>query len=188
MKRIFALLIAIIMVSALVACGKNADKIPSGNTENLGQSQPQGNDTSNGWFSESNLSTVGLGGLEQPVGTTIKDSSDTNVKLSGMTDENYKTWVANAFALITEKCGGVYKAETDDSFALAGYKKIASLSANDVSTDELPSFDLVYRIGDRVYSLYILYYPVDYLSESAGYAEVRIADMTNEWGSLPFGD
>lgn len=188
MKKLFALLLALMMVFALAACGGNADKTPSGSTENPGQSQPQGGDTAGGWFSESNLSSVGLSGLPQPAGTGVKESSGTNVKLSGTTGENYKAWVADAFALITEKNGGVYAAETNDSFQIVGYAKIPSLTASDVSTDELPSFDLVYKVGDTVYSLYILYYPVDYLGESAGYAEVRIADMTSEWGSLPFSD
>ena len=198
MKRIFILPIAILMAFILAACSGNADKTSSGSTspssarpgstESLGGSQPQAGELSNGWFSEANLSAVGLSGLVQPAGTTIKDSSDTNVKLSDMTDEHYREWVAGAFALISEKNGGVYEAETDDSFKLVGYRKIPSLTAADVSTDELPSFDLVYQMGERVYSLYILYYPVAYRGESAGYAEVRIADMTSEWGSLPFGD
>lgn len=188
MKKLLALALALVMVLSLAACGGDTGKTPSGTPENPGESQPQGGGTSNGWFSESDLSSVGLSGLAQPAGTAIKDSSATNVKLSDMTDENYKAWVADAFALITGNNGGVYAAETDDSFKLVGYKKIPSLAANDVSTDELPSFDLVYKVGDTVYSLYILYYPVDYNGESAGYAEVRIADMTSEWGSLPFGD
>ena len=189
MKRFFALLIALMMVFALAACDEDTGKNPSGGTDNPGGSQTMpGGDTADGWFSASDLSAVVLSGLKQPAETTVKSSFATNVKLSGMTDANYKAWVADAFALITEKNGGVYEAETDSSFKLVGYKKIASLSASDVSTDELPSFDLVYKSGDKVYSLYILYYPVDYPGESAGYAEVRIADMTSEWGGLPFND
>lgn len=83
-------------------------------------------------------------------------------------------------------CGVVYEARLDDSFVLASFEKIASLTAEEVSTDELPSFDLVYKYGDKVFSLYIIYYPVDYLGESAGYAEIRLADMSSERGSLPF--
>lgn len=157
MKKLFALLLAAMMVFALVACGNN--ETPSGSEgDKPGSSQTDNQGGGEDWMAKYNMSN-----LVVPEGATVTETKSYTSKKyaigrdTAFTEDEVVVFVQS----VLDNCDGAYKNVYDQSTDT--YVKTDMNVASDAgrfNADDESLYSWVYTDGGTEYDIRITYYPV----------------------------
>ena len=142
MKKLFALLLVLTMVFALVACGQDSGKEPSDSDKpGTSQTDDPGKSEGNDWFSDEVMTEMKLTGFTKPAGFELvgdedlpdaKENDPYYRELTGASDhEEYKPLIEQVYGILKENYGEVY--DTD-----------VTMDADGLVTEYIPMTEVMY--------------------------------------------